>query len=59
MVVSIVVGGIIAIFISRAITRPVRRLADASDAIAKGDLTLDVEIKSKDEIVNLPGLSNR
>lgn len=55
MAVSALCGSIIAFFISRAITRPVSKLADASQAIAKGDLTPDIAIKSRDEIGKLAG----
>ncbi|MDD2238095.1 MAG: cache domain-containing protein, partial [Kiritimatiellae bacterium] len=43
-------GAIFTVFISRAISRPIVRIATALKSIALGDLNVHVEVKSKDEI---------
>jgi len=53
MVASLILGGLIAIFITRAITRPVYKLVDAATSIGKGDLGTEVKIKSGDELGEL------
>lgn len=45
-----------AIIFAHSITRPIKRLTDASNKVAEGDLDVEIpEIKSKDEIQNLSG----
>ncbi len=53
MVASLILGGLIAIFITRAITRPVYKLVNAATSIGKGDLDTEVKIKSGDELGEL------
>jgi methyl-accepting chemotaxis protein len=55
IIVSIIFGTVVATLISRGITNPVRKLVDAVSIIARGDLTPEVEIESKDEIGQLAG----
>jgi methyl-accepting chemotaxis protein len=50
LIVTVIAGLGLALLISGAITRPIRQLVSASGVIAKGDLTQDIEVKSKDEI---------
>jgi diguanylate cyclase (GGDEF)-like protein/PAS domain S-box-containing protein len=50
---GIIVLAAIAIFISKGITRPIRKLVKSADTIANGNLTEIIRIKSKDEIGSL------
>jgi len=52
---GIIIGGTAAVFITRGVTNPVRKLVDVSGIVAKGDLTPEMEVKSKDEIGQLAG----
>ena len=49
-VAGIIVAVIIAIYLSLNVTKPIRRLVESAHAIANGDLTKKVNVKSKDEI---------
>lgn len=53
-----VVALALAVFSARRISRPLRRLADASSRIAKGDLSQRVEVSSKDELGELAASFN-
>jgi len=55
---SIVIGGLIAFFVGRSITRPVSALLIMADAVAIGDLDQRVEITSNDEIRDLADTFN-
>lgn len=46
-------------FITLGITKPIRKLVDASNTVGKGDLTAEVKIKSRDEIGQLAVSFNR
>jgi len=55
VLISIIVAGIIAaiglgVFISRLISKPIRKLTEAADKIASGDTNINVEASSKDEV---------
>lgn len=51
---TLILGALISVYITRLITRPLRRLTAESAIIASGDLTgQDVEVKSKDELREL------
>ena len=53
-IVSTIVAGLLAIFITRSIVNPVNKLADAAALIAAGDLTQEnIHVTSKDEIRKL------
>jgi len=58
-IVSIIFGVVIATFITKAITIPVYALLDAVKVTAKGDLTSQIEITSKDEIGQLATAFNK
>ncbi|MEC5218956.1 methyl-accepting chemotaxis protein [Actimicrobium sp. GrIS 1.19] len=45
-----VVAGVL---VTRSITRPINKAVQLADAVAKGDLTMQVENEGKDEIANL------
>jgi methyl-accepting chemotaxis protein len=53
--VASVVLTVVGFLITRGITTPVRDLVDISGIVAQGDLTAEVEIKTKDEIGQLAG----
>jgi putative nucleotidyltransferase with HDIG domain/PAS domain S-box-containing protein len=58
--VIIGIGGImvivaISVFLSRGITRPARELVESANAIAEGDLSKEIKVRSKDEIGRLAG----
>ncbi len=57
--VSVTFGGVMATKITRGITDPVRRLAGALTLVAKGDLSQEIETKSKDEIGEVSRAFNR
>jgi methyl-accepting chemotaxis protein len=42
--------GLVAVLLSRSIVKPIARLLDVVNAVAKGDLTVKPQIKSRDEI---------
>ena len=49
-VASVIVGAAAAFFISRGITRSTRDLSAAADAISRGDLDVEIRIKTGDEM---------
>lgn len=52
---GITIGGVAAVFITRGVTNPVRKLVEVSAIVAKGDLTPETEVKTRDEIGQLAG----
>jgi methyl-accepting chemotaxis protein len=52
-IIAVIIGFGIAIYISRAITKPMDRMLDASNKVAAGDLTVMVKSDSKDEVGQL------
>lgn len=52
-IIAIITGIAVAFFIIISITRPVNRGVDFARSIANGDLTVDIDIKQKDEIGTL------
>ena len=52
---SIVLGIALGLFISRAITAPIRQLVHVAGQLAKGDLSTDVTIDTKEEMGALAG----
>ena len=58
-VISTIVAAFIALFITRAITIPVNKLANAAEIIANGDLSQeDIQVSTKDEIRHLANSFN-
>jgi methyl-accepting chemotaxis protein len=53
LVVSICLGSITAVFMTRGITRPLIKAVGISDQMSRGDLTLNIEVDSKDEVGDL------
>jgi len=54
-----VVALLIGIFLSRTLTRPIRELTEATQAVAEGDLGLQVSVRSKDEMGQLAESFNK
>ena len=48
-VAAVVLGCIIAIFITRTITQPLREAVNVAETVASGDLTSQIEVRTKDE----------
>ena len=57
MVVLIIIGVAasigLGIFLSRLISRPIKKLSDAADKLAVGDLNIDIDYTSEDEVGHL------
>ena len=53
IIVSVVIAVGLGLFISSAISRPLKKLLDAADKIATGDLDVYIDIDTKEEIGNL------
>ncbi|MEF7616319.1 methyl-accepting chemotaxis protein [Aquincola sp. MAHUQ-54] len=58
IMVSLVVGGVLlgiamGLIISRSVTRPMSRAVEAAERIAKGDLSVKIEVQGKDETAQL------
>jgi methyl-accepting chemotaxis protein len=51
--VAIMLGGLIALLITRSIRNPISRLVDATEKLKVGDLSADVAVDSRDEIGQL------
>ncbi|WIH03770.1 MCP four helix bundle domain-containing protein [Xanthomonas translucens pv. graminis] len=54
MLTAIIVGGVLlgvgmGFFISRSVTKPIGKAVDVANALAEGDLSVLIEVKSKDE----------
>ncbi len=50
LIIAVIAGAALGVIISRMITIPLRQLVSASQAVADGDLTRDVEVKTGDEV---------
>ncbi|KQQ40204.1 chemotaxis protein [Duganella sp. Leaf126] len=49
LVASIVIGGLLAAWVARIISRPLQQAVDVARRVADGDLTADVQVTSRDE----------
>lgn len=56
---TLIIALLIAVIISRIITKPIRDISEGANAIAAGDLTHHVEVKTNDEIGNLAEIFNK
>lgn len=54
-VLAIIVGTIMAFFISKLISKPVNEMLEAAKKVAAGDLTIELENESKNELGQLSG----
>lgn len=55
---SLLLGGIVILFILRSIINPLRQLVISAQRISQGDLTEKIDIRSKDELGQLGGSFN-
>jgi len=53
IIIGIVLAIVLGVFISRIISRPVKKMADAAEKLAEGDVNVDVESNTKDELGDL------
>ncbi len=51
--IALLIGTILAIWITRGITRPLAKAVDAANRLASGDLTTRIEVTGKDETAQL------
>jgi len=56
--VALVLSGIVGLLLSRAITRPLRRLTQAAGDVAQGRFDTEVPVHSRDELGRLSGAFN-
>ena len=49
-IIALIINILIIIFLSRRITKPIKKLVMAAENVSEGNLNWDIEIKSKDEI---------
>ncbi len=54
-----VFGGIAALLLARAISRPIQALSDAAEKVGEGDLNQSVEVASRDEVGKLARAFNK
>lgn len=50
MLLGVMVAVFLGIYIARAISRPISKMVNAAQQIAEGDLNVEIEVRSKDEI---------
>ncbi len=53
IVMALIIGTILSVYIARSISRPLKDAIDLSDQVAEGDLTVDIEVKTSDEVGRL------
>ncbi|SHH96876.1 methyl-accepting chemotaxis protein [Clostridium grantii] len=53
LIVSIFIGYMLASFMSKSISNPIKKILDAANTIATGNLNIDLNIKRKDELGSL------
>ncbi|MBE6067197.1 MAG: methyl-accepting chemotaxis protein [Clostridium lundense] len=56
---TLIIALLIAVIISRIITKPIKDISEGANAIAGGDLTHHVKVKTNDEIGNLAQIFNK
>jgi methyl-accepting chemotaxis protein len=49
LLVAALLGIVVAVFIARSITRPIMKAVEVSNRLSEGDLTMEIEVASKDE----------
>jgi methyl-accepting chemotaxis protein len=55
VVIAIVASLLLGYFISRIISKPIKKLLESADSISQGNLNVNVDINTKDEVGNLAG----
>lgn len=55
VIAGVVAGIILGLVIARSISKPISRAVDTANALADGDLSVRIEVDSRDEIGNLMG----
>jgi methyl-accepting chemotaxis protein len=55
---ALIIANVIGYFVSRSIARPIVKLGETARAVAEGDLTVAVNVSSKDEVGALAGNFN-
>ncbi|MCT4507886.1 MAG: methyl-accepting chemotaxis protein [Tepidibacter sp.] len=58
-IISFIVGGIILSLLIRKVTNPLKKLVEVANKVSNGDLTQDIDIKSKDEVGMLADSFNK
>lgn len=53
IVASLLLGGILIVFITRSISKPIKELMDASNTMSQGDLSVAIDLKRNDELGTL------
>jgi methyl-accepting chemotaxis protein len=53
LIIAVLLGILVAWLITRSITRPVAKGVEVANRLASGDLTMEIEVQSKDEIGDL------
>ncbi len=55
VVIAMLASLLLGYFISNIISRPIKKLLESADSISRGNLNVDVDINTKDEVGNLAG----
>ncbi|MEK3888308.1 methyl-accepting chemotaxis protein [Bacillus sp. FSL K6-3431] len=53
IIVSLIIGGLLILFIIRSIIKPINELVGAADKMSQGDLGVHINLKNKDELGRL------
>ncbi|GGP10059.1 methyl-accepting chemotaxis protein [Oceanobacillus neutriphilus] len=53
IIIALILGAVLIVFIIRSISKPINHLADASNTMSQGDLSVSVNLDRKDEIGTL------
>ncbi|GIF21504.1 methyl-accepting chemotaxis protein [Actinoplanes tereljensis] len=59
LAVAMLIGILVALLVARSITRRLRVVADAMEAVATGDLTGEIDVRGRDEIGTMAGSVNK
>ncbi|MFS8583116.1 MAG: methyl-accepting chemotaxis protein, partial [Limnochordales bacterium] len=58
--VSLIIGAVAAVTVTRSVAGPARAVAEAADRLAEGDLTLEtLQVKTRDEVGDMANAFNR
>lgn len=59
IIVSLILGGLIVLFIIRSINEPIKQLVTATDRMSKGDLSIPIHLSRNDELGKLAQAFNQ